>query len=687
MTFRMSTVVKNAFARMPSAWQRNLKDAVDARARAARLQAAERQLVRLAAGLSENCLAGVGTKREWEQRRADVRRHLLSALGLEPFPPRIPLRPAIAGTWERPGYRAEKIVFESLPGLQVAANFYLPKNAAGPVPCIVYLNGHWPSLDGAKTGFQDRYLWYPAHGFALLVLDPMGFGEIPGVHPGTNRLGFWHWLSLGYTPAGVEVWNAMRALDWLAERSEVDAARIGVTGISGGGVMTQFLAALDDRVTVAAPSCSTYTIGSQVALGLVPQQCDCTFFPNTSGLDFPEILALIAPRPLLVLGGRKDPIFPPAGFRAAFRRASRIYDLYRAPDAQEPRIRLVESGHGHADPPASLRETRQWLCRWLQGQAAPSSWLDDPGPTPEPPEFLRCTRGIPRAALNAGIQDQWIPIPARTPPASPEACARRRTELLEALRSTTFAWFPKTEAPFRTRKRAGSGGYAGLFANFQEYEFDSETGVPIKACLLTPRNQKGPQPLVVWVKGPDDSVIFPDLDEFFPVLRTHALAILSPRFSEQPLSAYDNARIERTASLLGRSLAAMAVWDVLRTVRWAVSDRGISPAGITVYGWGGAGIAGLYAALFDSDIGQVVLRDPPVSHFEGPALPLVLRNTDIDEVAGALAPRRLTLLAHRPDAFPLARAFFDRMGCPESFRRAGSLAEALREDPPGGAPC
>lgn len=680
----MRTLIQRALSRLPFGLLSRVRVWVDGRAVHARHRASDRNLAEAAARLSARCLSGVAAREDWEQRRPVALRQLRSMLGLDPLPERTPLQAQITGTGEYPAYRLEKILFESLPGLYVTANFYLPRNSAGPAPCVVYLNGHWHSLDGAKTGLQDRYLWYPAHGFALLVIDPVGFGEIPGVHPGTNRLDRWHWLSLGYTPAGVEVWNAMRALDWLETRSEVDSARIGVTGISGGGVMTQFLAALDERVAVAVPSCSTYTLGSQAAIGgLIVHQCDCTYYPNVFDLDFPEVLALIAPRPLLILGGRQDLIFPPAGFRAAFQRTRRIYDLLAESGKASDRIRLVESNQGHADPPLFLQAARQWMCQWLKMPNVSEAALQECGPEPEAPAILRCTREIPSRALNACIQDRWIQIPARRPYASPEAWARRRTELADSLRATTFAWFPQGEIPFQTRRRPGGGGYAEILCHFQECVFDSEPGVSVKASLLKPRDRTGPIPLVVWIRGRGEPVAFPDLDEFLPILRTHALAILTPRFSEKPLSGREYARIERTAALTGRSRVSLWAWDVRRTLDWAIRDRNVAPSSISVYGRGEAGIAALYAAFLDPKIDHVILRDPPPSHFEGAPLPMILRHTDIDEVAGALAPRRLTLLTRRKNEFELTRQLYQLQGAPEALRHVASLTEALREGPPG----
>ena len=662
---------------LPQAFLSVLKDLYEKKQRTIRERRAERYLIEEALQLSDNCLEHVKSLAEWEALRPRYKEQLAWMLGLPNVQVGSGISAERAGVLEREGYIIEKLVLQSLPELYVTANFYLPRKRSARLPCVIYLNGHWPSLDGAKTGFQDRYLWYPANGFALLVLDPLGFGEIPGVHPGMNRLNLWHWLSLGYTPAGVEVWNAIRALDWLGSRPEIDSSRIGVTGISGGGVMTQFLAALDERVGVAAPSCSTYTIGTQAAMGLVSQQCDCTFYPNVFRIDFPEVLALIAPRPLLILGGRKDPIFPPAGFREAFRRVREIYNLFDDPGCLEQRIRLVESRQAHTDPPYFLFETRSWMCRWLREQNGIDPTMEAPDSKLERPEILRCTAGIPRSALNYRIHDFWIEHRALSAPTIREDWYRRKEELLNKLRTRVFGWFPRTEIPFKTRRLVASGSYAGDFADFGEYEFDSEPGAPVMGYLLIPRGQNGPVPLIVWIKEPADHVAFPDIDEFLPFLRTHALVILTPRFADHPLPGNDYARIERTAALVGRSVASTQVWDVLRAVAWTIHDRGIEPSGIIVYGRGCAGITGLYAALFDSAIGHVVLRDPPVSHFDGPALPTILRETDIEEVAGILAPRCLTLLSHGREGFPLTRSLFELVSAGGSFSYAPSLAEAL----------
>src|SRR5688572_26232040 len=218
-----------------------------------------------AAEISSQSLTQIKSLETWKEQRLVLRRQLLYMLGLDPLPKRTPLNAQITGKINRPQYTIEKIVFQSLPGLYVTGNFYLPTRQQNPLPTILYVCGHSPHPLGAKSQYQDRAIWFASNGYACLVLDTLEFGEVAGIHHGIHDLNMFHWLSLGYTPAGTEVWNAIRALDYLETRPEVNRRQIGMTGISGGGAVTWYTAAVDERVQAAAPVCSTYTFGSQAA--------------------------------------------------------------------------------------------------------------------------------------------------------------------------------------------------------------------------------------------------------------------------------------------------------------------------------------------------------------------------------------------------------------------------------------
>lgn len=666
------------FRLMPNALKNVLKARRDAlRIRERHLQSIA-YLKRAASAVSERCMADISTLEDWQRQRPDLRQQVLSMLGLDPLPERSPLNIRVTGVLEFPAYRVEKIVFESLPGLYVTGNLYLPKGVNGSKPCILYLCGHMPHPHGAKTLYQDRYLWYPANGFVCLALDPLEYGEVPGIHHGTHNLNMWHWLSLGYTPAGVEVWNAMRAIDWLTTRPELDAERIGVTGISGGGVMSWYLSALDERVRAAVPSCSTYTIGSQAADWLVGGQCDCTFYPNIYGLDFPVIGALIAPRPLLITGGKKDPLFPPAGYHEVYRRVKRIYDLYGPSPDGDYRIREVDADVGHEDPPLFLQEARHWMRRWLNDDPTPVHSTDNASVfSIEPPKSLACANGIPLDTVNFSIHDRFIQVAVPAIPDSALGWVQRRKIVLDGLCNQVFRWFPKGPIPFATRTLDNTGDFLPVFSLFNERIFETEPGVTVRVLIFKPTEPVAMKRLLIVVKGAGDNVYFPDTDEILPLLGTTCVIVLNLRFTDRSLSAHEFADIERTAAITGRTVAALQIWDVMRTVSWAIEDEGLSSDDISVYGHGEAGIVALYAALFEERVGHVILRKPPVSHWDKPALLTVLRITDIPEVAGILAPRRLTILRDIPAPFELTRQIYKVFGAEASIGRADSLTGAV----------
>src|SRR4051812_21830096 len=204
--------------------------------------------------LSKKFLDGATTKAEWEAKRPRLKREFLDMLGLDPLPEKTPLKATTTGTLERGDVVIEKLHYQSRPGLYVTANLYRPKANDKKLPAILYVCGHsGRGRDGNKTAFQDHGLWFASNGYVCLIIDTLQLGEVAGKHHGTYNLNRWWWHSAGYTPAGVECWNGIRAIDYLLTRPDVDGERIGVTGISGGGAATVWIAAADERVKCAVP--------------------------------------------------------------------------------------------------------------------------------------------------------------------------------------------------------------------------------------------------------------------------------------------------------------------------------------------------------------------------------------------------------------------------------------------------
>ncbi|MCL4853128.1 MAG: acetylxylan esterase, partial [Bryobacteraceae bacterium] len=178
---------------------------------------------------------------------------------------------------DKGSYVIENIAFESVPKFYVTANLYLPKNRPGKAPAVIYVCGHAMEPHGSKAAYQRHGISLAKNGYAAMIIDPIQIAEAFGVHHGIHSQEMYDWYSRGYTPAGVEVWNAMRAIDYLETRPEIDADRIGMTGRSGGAAMTWFTAAVDPRVKVAAPVMGISTYAANVRLNTQRGHCDCMF--------------------------------------------------------------------------------------------------------------------------------------------------------------------------------------------------------------------------------------------------------------------------------------------------------------------------------------------------------------------------------------------------------------------------
>jgi len=627
-------------------------------------------LARRAALITENCLGGIATLDDWKRERPEKRRELLSMLGLDPLPKKTPLRARVTGGFDRPAYRVENIVFESKPGLYVTGNLYLPKQPEGKVPVVVYLTGHSPWPAGSKAAYQLHGIWFARNGYAAFLLDNLEFGEVPGYHHGTHDLGLWYWQSLGYTPAGPEVWNAIRALDYLETRPEIDARRVAVTGGSGGGAITWYAAAVDERFRVAVPERATWTVANQVGADIVDENCDCIYFTNTHRRDLPLAAALIAPRPLKILSARRDGMFPPAGYHEVYRRVRRIYELYGAAG----KVAEYDYDAPHRDILPFRKQAAEWINRWLRNDRRP---YEEGEIRPEKHELLRVLPAPPSDAINGNIDRLFIPTPRRRNCSRSAEWETRRGELLAALKENVFGAFPKEQVPFDAWKQAHDG-WTGHYADTFEVEFNTERDVRVTGWLFVPRDGKTSHPALIYVKGKEDVVYEWSHDRLIPALGNHVVLVLKPRAVDYPLDNYQMATLRRSAALVGATVESMQVWDILRSIDYLTGQENLRLSSVSVFGRKQMGALAFYAAALDDRIDRVILDDPPTSHWQGPALLNVLRLTDLPEAAALVAPREIVSLTPLPDPYGYTFSIYALYRKPGNLRWAGSLYDALR---------
>lgn len=375
-------------------------------------------------------LTRYATLEDWEKQRPVLRQQLFDMLGLAPLPQKTPLVPVVTGTVEHPDFIVERLHFQSLPGLYVTGNLYRPKTQTGPLPAVLYVCGHGRVTQdgvsfGNKTHYQHHGSWFARNGYLCLTIDTLQLGEIESVHHGTNNLNRWWWNSRGYTPAGVEAWNCIRALDYLETRPEVDASKIGVTGRSGGGAYSWWIAALDDRIRCAVPVAGITSMRTHVVDGCIEGHCDCMYMLNFHRWDFAIVAALVAPRPLLISNTDKDSIFPLEGVVDIHRQTRHIYRLYNA----DKQLGLQITEGPHEDTQELHIHAFRWFNRFFRDDKAP---IEKIAVKFFQPQQLKVFAQLPADELNTKIDD--IFVTAAPTPAASDVLARQ-TSLVAELKS------------------------------------------------------------------------------------------------------------------------------------------------------------------------------------------------------------------------------------------------------------
>jgi Acetyl xylan esterase (AXE1) len=602
--------------------------------------------------LSERCLADIPSLEDWQARRGEYRRQLQEMLGLWPMPERTDLKPAITGKLEQEDFIVEKLHFQALPKLYVTANLYLPKKQERPTPAILYVCGHSRAITngvscGNKTGYQRHGAWFARNGYVCLVIDTLQYGEIQGRHRGTYSDGRWWWNSRGYTPAGVEAWFSIRALDYLCSRPEVDQERIGMTGRSGGGAYTWTVAALDDRVKVAVPVAGITDLRNQVVDGCIEGHCDCMFFPNTYRWDFPQVAALIAPRPLLIGNSDKDRLFPLDGVVRLYNQTRRIYQLY----GKTNQLGLLITEGPHADTQDLQLPVFRWFNRFLKGQdpliemAAKDFFL---------PDQLRVFDKLPEDQVNTKIDETFVPkaVPPN-PPTTPAEGKKREAEYLSALREKVFAGWP-AESKAVKLKMNGELTENGL--RCQAYAFDSQPDVSLCLLVLQDAKVKKPEEVLLtvldaqsWTNAPgkwlwlgggtteDKAGLQQEMQT-----RKLALAFFAPRGVEPSKWLSDPKKvnqIRRRFMLLGQTLDSMRVWDIRCAAQVVKALPEFKKTPLYVRAKRQMGVNAAYAALFEPEIRKLKLEGLPASHVQGPDYLNVLKVCDIPQVLEVLGER------------------------------------------------
>jgi cephalosporin-C deacetylase-like acetyl esterase len=588
---------------------------------------------------------------------------------------RTPLNPRVTGIVGRPGYRIEKLVFESRPRLYVTANLYLPA-AEGRHPAILGPLGH--SANGkAWPSYQKLFSTLAQKGYAVLAYDPFGQGErieYPGTRPGQSAIGASatseheyagrRLILLGANFSLFRVWDGIRGIDYLLTRPEVDPERIGCCGQSGGGTMTQFLAALDDRIRVAVVSeGNTENLAhDDVEPPGSADDAEQNIVPALShGIDRADLLYAFAPKPLLMTvtlhdaGHTYSPEYV-ASSLDLLQEYKRVYSLLDAED----RVSLQVTTQRHGYVYELRRATYAWFNRWFEMKNVDD---EEPSQVVEQDETLFVTpTGFVTTSFGGETAlslTRQMAAAVRTPAPSGADDTRRRIRTvlgIETLRSEAL-----TSRVLATIRKPGYRA--------EQFEFTSDREIRIPGWLLTPDNAGSSTPTVLYVgeAAAWSSVAEDGLAERLCVRGGCRLAVIDVRGRGDCAIAYPQRgrfyfsdRITNEAYLtwftltLGQPLLGGQVYDTLRGLDY-LSTRGYVGGGLYVVGDGPHGVIALYAAALDESVRGVALLQT-VTDYRSLAIaerysqPFgiyaygLLREFDLPEIASAVAPRRVLLL-------------------------------------------
>ncbi len=624
-----------------------------------------RDLAERAYELRNQELAKLTTTEAIRRRQQWVRKTFWGLIGGELE--RTPLNARTLGSFERPGYRVEKVLYESRPNLHIPANLYIPTATKPPFPGVLFQMGH--TLNGkAGDTYQRCCQGLAKLGYLVLAFDPMGQGERT-YYPSTSltrtrlpsaddehTLPGKQMLLFGDTSTRLQVWDAVRSLDYLASHPMVDAKRLASTGQSGGGTLTMLLLAVDDRLATAVV-CSGNTENVACANFNPPGSTDDAeqnlLDSGPAGFDRWDVLYPFAPKPLLISVSDKDFFGTYSSNYIAngweeFQKLRRVYEVLGHGD----RLAWTDTPLPHGLSYDSRLQIYNWFDRWLQG--GNGQLREEPPVSPEPEKLLFVSESGNVVQFFHGE--------------TPFTLNRKRQSGLQPdkLERLLRVDLPRAGIGAAVLRRAPSHGIA-----IEAIEVPSAPHVWLPAWLYLPANPDSKRPLLLCLEPGGRNVRWHE-GEMYQELAFKGYAVcvpdvrgvgdLSPEMGRGAAlyarSHEDEENYAWASMILGKPLLGQRVTDILALA--AALRAHPSPAvarqaaSLKIAAWGKMTVPALFAAALDPAIAAVYLSGGLISYrsivdSEDYAVsfanfsPGLLRVTDLPGVAASLAPRQVVL--------------------------------------------
>lgn len=632
-------------------------------------------------------VAALRTPDDVMRRQNALRAKFIEAIG--GFPDRTPLNARTVGSVKGGGFLVEKVIYESRPEHHVTALFYKPEGK-GPFPAVLVPCGH-SDKGKAEEAYQRVCILMAKNGLAVLCYDPIGQGERmqlldasgrPAIKGNTNE----HTMSgigallVGWSCASFRIWDGIRSLDYLESRSDVDSRRLGCTGNSGGGTMTAYLMALDERVAAAAPSCYVTTLERLFAT-IGPQDAEQNITGQVAfGMEQTDYVTMRAPRPTLMCTATQD-FFDIQGCWTTFREAKQIYAML----GHAERMDLIEYNDKHGFSKPRREAAMRWMRRWLLG-------IDDAPVEADVPIFteeeLRCTKSGQVLLEFHGKSVFDLDRERERELASKRATLTRDALLATVRRALAIDTAPEAAEASPSAGRINRGDY-----EIGKGTLVPEPGIRLPYLLMSGGPSTSYRILVLPGEGKASVAVAGGPMERLVKDGHPAVAVDLRGMGETTPEAKSPFGADWKEAFLGihlgRPLLGQRVRDILSTNAGMGGECHLVASGA-------AAPAALHAAALDPRIPEIVLegglvswasvlKTPVTQNQLGNVVPGVLASYDLPDLAAAIAPRKLTLkspvdAAGRPvsqadleSAFAAAR---------EAYRAAGAAQNLILQAAP-----
>ena len=607
----------------------------------------------------QNEVMRIHSREEWQKRQETVKKTLLKIIG--PFPQKTPLNVKITGRLQRDNYHVEKLIYESQPGFYVSAALFIPNGLKNRAPAVIYCSGH--TKEGFRNPvYQRAIINLVKKGFIVLAYDPIGQGErMEYFNPQTGKsevggptlehsyAGAQCFL-IGSNEARYMIWDGIRAVDYLLSRKEVDGGRIGITGRSGGGTQSSYIAAIDERIKAAAPECYITSLKRLVESRSL-QDAEQNFYHGMlAGIDHADLIEARAPKPTLLIGTTRD-FFSIQGLYETFAEAKKAFEAY----GKSENLSLAIDDAEHK----STCKNREAMYRFFQ------KYLQNPGSAVD--EDVQVFTESELYATKSGqisVDLKGESIYSLNKKEYLEKFAGKKADDALAAAKKLSGYQRNGKAP----KAVFCGSYNDSGLIIQKYYFEMDGGYALPFILLRPQDS-GKHPAVIYL-NPQGKKIYEKDNAFILKMVKDGHVVLLPDLlgygeiggSKFHGDAYGFKLGKANYNLwfyeiqTRRSLCAVHAADISSLIDFLENKKFVESGGVSAIAEGVLCPSLTYAAAFDTRIDKTALISPFVSYkslllnrfykpqFMRTAVGGMLQLYDLENLYAVLNPRKLLLL-------------------------------------------